>query len=220
MRIIMLGPQGSGKGTQAERLAAATGGHHISTGDLVRAEIRAGTPLGRSIKAYNDHGELVPDELIVALTTAALASETNWILDGFPRTLAQAEALERVLEQQGKRVDAAPFVEVSTDELLRRLGGRWVCRAKGHSFHMISNPPKVSGICDFDGSQLYQREDDSIDVARKRLEVYFNETQPVIDYYRRKCALVEINGEQSIEAVFDDLIQALQDHSPETPAAA
>jgi adenylate kinase len=127
--------------------------------------------------------------------------------------------LDDALAKQGKRVDAAPFVQVSTEELLRRLGGRWICRAQGHSYHIVSNPPKTAGVCDIDGSELYQREDDSIDVARKRLEVYFEQTQPVIDYYRQRRVLVEINGEQSIETVFQALLEALSGKGNPVPAA-
>ena len=223
MIVVLLGAPGSGKGTQGIPLAQRMGLAHVASGDMFRENIQAGTELGLLAKSYMDKGELVPDDVTVRMVISRLAqadANCGVILDGFPRTLAQAQALEVALSSSGRQVDAAPYVIVSTDELLRRLGGRWICRAAGHSYHVVSNPPKVAGVCDLDGSELYQREDDSIDVARKRLQVYFQQTEPVVDYYRDRGVLAEINGEQSIEDVFEDLVVALENHSPQSPAAA
>ncbi len=206
MRIIMLGPQGSGKGTQAERLAAATGGHHISTGDLVRAEIRAGTPLGRSIKAYNDHGELVPDELIVALTTAALASETNWILDGFPRTLAQAQTLDEVLATAGVALDRVILLEAPDDLLVERLAGRRQSVSTGRVYHILYDPPPPD-----DPGPFVQRSDDHPDVIRHRLDIYHAATEPLKRYYERRGLLLAVDASGPIDEVAATILRALSD---------
>lgn len=221
MIVVLLGAPGSGKGTQGVPLANHLGLAHVASGDMFREHLQAGTELGTLAQSYINRGELVPDDVTIRMVLDRLSqpdAARGVILDGFPRTLPQARVLDRALEDERLRVDVAPFVVVSTDELLRRLGGRWVCRATGHSFHIVSNPPKVAGVCDFDGSALYQREDDSIDVARKRLEVYFQQTQPVVDYYRAKRVLREIDGEQSIERVFEDLLAATSDGNGEEAA--
>jgi adenylate kinase len=210
--VVLLGAPGSGKGTQGMPLAQKLGLAHVASGDMFREHLKAGTELGQLAQSYMNKGELVPDDVTIRMIEDRLSrpeAAGGVILDGFPRTLPQAQALDEALARQGKRVDSAPFVTVSTDELLRRLGGRWVCRANGHSFHVVSNPPRQAGVCDFDGSDLYQREDDSMEVARKRLQVYFEQTEPVVDYYRGRGALVEVNGEQSIESVFEDLLEAI-----------
>ncbi len=212
MIVVLLGAPGSGKGTQGMPLAQKLGLAHVASGDMFREHLKAGTELGQLAQSYMNKGELVPDDVTIRMIEDRLSrpeAAGGVILDGFPRTLPQAQALDEALARQGKRVDSAPFVTVSTDELLRRLGGRWVCRANGHSFHVVSNPPRQAGVCDFDGSDLYQREDDSMEVARKRLQVYFEQTEPVVDYYRGRGALVEVNGEQSIESVFEDLLEAI-----------
>lgn len=223
MIVVLLGAPGSGKGTQGGPLGERLGLAHVASGDMFREHLKAGTMLGQTAQSYMTRGLLVPDDVTIQMVVDRLRrSDANRgaILDGFPRTLAQAEALDAALSQQGNTVDVAPYVVVSTDELLRRLGGRWVCRAAGHSYHSVSNPPKKAGVCDLDGSELYQREDDSIDVARKRLEVYFEQTAPVVDYYRGRGALVEVNGEQSIEDVFNELVEAIEHSRQEPPAAA
>jgi adenylate kinase len=221
--VVLLGAPGSGKGTQGMPLAKKLGLAHVASGDMFREHLNAGTELGLLAKSYMSKGELVPDDVTVRMIEERLSrpdASGGVILDGFPRTLAQAEALDEALAKRGRRVDAVPFVQVSTDELLRRLSGRWVCRASGHSFHAVSNPPKQPGVCDFDGSELYQREDDTIEVARKRLQVYFEQTQPVVDYYRARGVLVEINGEQSIDDVSRDLVAAIQRLDPQSPTPA
>jgi adenylate kinase len=215
---VLLGAPGSGKGTQGIPLAGRLGVAHVASGDMFREHLQAGSELGVLAQSYINRGELVPDDVTIRMVLQRLSqpdATRGVILDGFPRTLPQARVLDLALEDARLHVDVAPFVVVSTDELLRRLGGRWVCRARGHSFHVISNPPRVVGVCDVDGSELYQREDDSIDVARKRLEVYFQQTQPVVDYYRGEGVLREINGEQSIESVFEDLLAVMSDNGQE-----
>lgn len=212
MIVVLLGAPGSGKGTQGGPLAERLGLAHVASGDMFREHLKAGTQLGLLAQSYMNKGELVPDDVTIRMIEDRLTrpdASGGVILDGFPRTLPQAEALDAALARQNKRVDAVPFVQVSTEELLRRLGGRWICRAQGHSYHVVSNPPKTAGVCDVDGSELYQREDDSIETARKRLQVYFEQTEPVVDYYRQRRVLSEINGEQSIEQVFDDLLAVL-----------
>jgi adenylate kinase len=201
----MLGPQGSGKGTQAELLAAATGGHHISTGDLVRAEIQAGTPLGLSIKAYNDHGELVPDELIVALTTAALATETNWILDGFPRTLAQAQTLDKVLAKAGVALDRVMLLTAPDDLLVERLSGRRQSVSTGRVYHILYAPPPPD-----DPGPFVQRSDDHPDVIRHRLEIYHTATEPLKRYYERRGLLLAVDASGPIDEVAATILGALR----------
>ena len=223
MIVVLLGAPGSGKGTQGMPLADRLGLAHIASGDMFRDHLKAGTRLGQMAQSYINRGLLVPDDVTIQMVLERMGrSEAikGVILDGFPRTLAQARALDDALSQQREAVDVAPYVVVSTEELLRRLAGRWVCRACGHSYHIVSNPPKLAGRCDVDGSELYQREDDSIEVARKRLEVYFEQTAPVADYYRGRDVLVEVNGEQSIENVFNELVDAIQHVRQEPPAAA
>lgn len=212
MIVVLLGAPGSGKGTQGAPVAKRFGVAHVASGDMFREHLKAGTELGLLAQSYMNKGELVPDGITIRMVLERLSrpdAVRGVILDGFPRTLAQAEALDRGLAEQGRQVHLVPLVQVSTDELLRRLSGRWVCREQGHSYHVVSNPPRTPGICDIDGSELYQRPDDSIEVARKRLEVYFGQTQPVVDYYRGRGVLCEINGEQTIEQVCEDLVDCL-----------
>jgi adenylate kinase len=221
--VVLLGAPGSGKGTQGVPLADRLGLAHVASGDMFRDHLKAGTKLGQMAQSYINRGLLVPDDVTIQMVLERMGrseATKGVILDGFPRTLAQARALDETLSLQGDSVDVAPFVIVSTAELLRRLAGRWVCRAAGHSFHVISNPPKQTGVCDLDGSELYQREDDTIEVARKRLQVYFEQTEPVVDYYRGRGVLVEVNGEQSIEDVFNELVDAIRHSRQEPPAAA
>jgi adenylate kinase len=221
--VVLLGAPGSGKGTQGVPLADRLGLAHVASGDMFRDHLKAGTKLGQMAQSYINRGLLVPDDVTIQMVLERMSrseATKGVILDGFPRTLAQARALDETLSLQGDSVDVAPFVIVSTAELLRRLAGRWVCRAAGHSFHVISNPPTQTGVCDLDGSELYQREDDTIEVARKRLQVYFEQTEPVVDYYRGRGVLVEVNGEQSIEDVFNELVDAIRHSRQEPPAAA
>ncbi len=211
MRLVFLGPPGAGKGTQARELGREWSVAHVSTGDMLREAVAAGTPLGRQAKGYMDRGELVPDSVIVGLIGERLGqpdAEHGFILDGFPRTIAQAEALDRLLKDLGQGLDAVVYFDVSQAELLRRLTGRRVCRSCGESFHVVSAPPRIAGICDRCGGELYHREDDSEATVRRRLDVYAKQTAPLLDYYRGRGLLVSVPGEGSIETIRDAIRRA------------
>jgi len=212
--IVMLGPPGVGKGTQAKILAERTGLAHISSGDLFRENIKNQTELGQLAQSYMNKGELVPDDVTIAMIRERLSRpdcEAGAILDGFPRTPAQADALKQMLAEFDGDVDHVPFVNADEDVLVTRLSGRWTCRANGHIFHAKFNPPKEPGICDIDGSELYQRDDDKIETVKRRIQVYMDQTSPLINYYRECCKLVEINGAQPIEKVTTALVKALEE---------
>jgi adenylate kinase len=214
--IVMLGPPGVGKGTQAKILSERTGLAHISSGDLFRENLKNQTELGKLAQTYMTKGELVPDDVTVAMIKDRLNrpdAQAGAILDGFPRTPAQAEALETMLRDFNGQVDIVPFVTAGEDVLIDRLTGRWTCRAEGHIFNEKTNPPKVAGKCDFDGSELYQRDDDKAETVKNRIKVYFNQTAPLISYYRDHGKLVEIDGTQSIDQVTEDLLTALKKQS-------
>jgi adenylate kinase len=213
MDIVFMGPPGAGKGTQAKALAAELGIAHIATGDLFREAAQRDTPLGREARAYMERGELVPDALTVAMLLERLAepdAARGALLDGFPRTLAQAEQLDAALAAQGRRVDKAVYLVVPRETLLRRLSGRWLCERCQAVYHESYRPPATPGRCDQCGGRLYQRPDDRRETAERRLDVYLEQTVPVIEYYRRKGLLVEVNGDQAIEAVQRDLRQVLR----------
>jgi len=215
--IVLLGPPGVGKGTQAKILAKRTGLAHISSGDLFRENIKNKTELGKLAQTYMTKGELVPDDVTIAMIRERLGrpdSETGAVLDGFPRTPAQAEALEGMLQEFGGSVDAVPFITAKEDVLVERLGGRWTCRANGHSFNEKSNPPKAAGTCDFDGSELFQRDDDKAETVKRRIQVYLDQTSPLISHYRHQGKLIEIDGTQSIERVTEALMDALKQNLP------
>ena len=210
MRLILLGAPGAGKGTQAAFLSQEFGLPHIASGDLFREAQRKGTELGVLAKSYMEKGQLVPDEVTIKLILERIAApdcEKGFILDGFPRSLDQAKALDEALS---KPIDKAVYIKVSNEELVRRLSGRWICRECQAPYHMVSSPPKVEGKCDRCGGELYQRADDTVETVQKRLEVYFAQTAPLIDYYQEKGKLVEAKGEQGIEEVRDELIAALR----------
>lgn len=210
--VVLLGPPGAGKGTQAEILSEKLGLAHVSSGDLFRENIKNQTELGKLAKTFMDRGDLVPDDVTIAMVRERLGRPDcikGALLDGYPRTPAQAEALNKMLKELGGKVDVVPYIRVEEEELVRRLGGRWTCRAQGHIYHEVSNPPKKPGICDFDGSELYQREDDKRETVQRRIRVYFDQTAPLIDYYRKEGSLVEVDGAQSIEAVARDLLSAM-----------
>ncbi len=212
--IVLLGAPGAGKGTQAEILAKRTGLPHISSGDIFRENLKKQTELGKLAQKYMSKGELVPDDVTIAMIKERLSRPDcakGAILDGFPRTPAQAKALDEMLAELGGKVVAVPFIKVPEEELVDRLSGRLVCKANGHIFHKKYNPPKVPGICDYDGSELYQREDDKPEVVRNRIRVYLEQTAPLIDFYRARGLLVEIDGNQPIEKVTEDLWNALPD---------
>lgn len=211
--IVLLGPPGVGKGTQAEILSERSGLAHISSGDLFRENIKNQTELGKLAQTFMTKGELVPDDVTIAMIRERLQRqdcEIGAILDGFPRTPAQAEALEKMLSEFHGQVDAVPLITAAESVLKERLNDRWTCRAVGHIFNAKSNPPKQTGICDYDGSELYQRDDDKADTVIYRIQVYLDQTLPLIDYYRGHGKLIEIDGMQSIEQVTQDLLFALK----------
>jgi adenylate kinase len=211
--IVLLGPPGVGKGTQAKVLSEGSGLAHISSGDLFRENIKNQTELGRLAQTYMTKGELVPDDVTIAMIRERLSRpdcKSGAILDGFPRTPAQADALENMLHEFNGHVDAVPFITAEEDILVDRLSARWTCRANGHVFNEKFNPEKEHGKCDFDGSELYQRDDDKAETVKRRIDVYLEQTSPLINYYRDHGKLVEIDGTQTIEQVNEDLLQALK----------
>jgi len=212
MNLVFLGPPGAGKGTQAERIAGMYGMAHISTGDIFRENLRKGTELGRKAKEYMDRGELVPDEVVIGIVREALADERcsrGFLLDGFPRTVAQADALEEMLQEIGRPLDRVVNLNVSDQVVVERLTARRTCRNCGKNYHLTFNPPRVEGVCDTCGGELYQREDDREDTVRARLEEYRRKTQPLIDYYREKGLLVEVPGDGSVDEVTRAIQEAL-----------
>jgi len=211
--IVILGPPGVGKGTQAKILSERTGFAHISSGELFRENLKNQTELGKLAQTYMSKGELVPDDVTIAMIRDRLNRpdcKSGAILDGFPRTPAQADALEAMLEEFKGHVDAVPFITGSEDVLVDRLGGRWTCRANGHIFNEKFNPPKNPGSCDFDGSMLYQREDDKAETVKRRIQVYLEQTSPLITYYREHGKLIEVDGMQSIDVVTQSMMKALK----------
>ena len=212
--IVMLGPPGVGKGTQAKILAKKTGLVHVSSGDLFRENIKNQTELGQLAQSIIKKGELVPDDVTIAMIRDRLARpdcQAGAILDGFPRTPPQADALRRMLAEFDGDVDFVPFVNADEEVLVARLSGRRTCRAHGHIFHAIFKPPKKDGICDMDGSELYQRDDDKAETVARRIQVYLDQTAPLISYYRECCKLVEIDGARPIEIVTAELVKALEE---------
>jgi adenylate kinase len=211
--IVLLGPPGVGKGTQAKILSERSGLAHISSGDLFRENLKNQTELGKLAQSYMTKGELVPDDVTIAMIRERLGRpdcNSGAILDGFPRTPAQADALENMLNEFGGHVDVVPFITADEDILVERLSSRWTCRSGGHIFNEKFNPPRERGKCDFDGSELYQRDDDKAETVRRRIDVYLDQTSPLISYYRDHGKLVELDGMQSIEQVTDDLLSALK----------
>lgn len=211
--IVLLGPPGAGKGTQAQKISDRLNLPHISSGDIFRENLRNKTGLGKQAQQYMDRGELVPDDVTIAMIEERLSRpdcSVGALLDGFPRTVAQAEALDEILAVLGGQVDAVPLIQVPDEELVKRLTGRRTCRAEGHVFHVIFNPPKEAGICDYDGSELYQRDDDSFETVSRRLRVYHDQTEPLIRYYRALSVLREVDGEQPIDAVTRELLAVIQ----------
>jgi adenylate kinase len=205
VRVAFLGPPGAGKGTQARDLAREWSALHLATGDMLREALAAGTALGLEAKRSMDQGALVPDDVIIRMVAERLsgAGAGGFILDGFPRTIAQAEALARLLKDLGQTLDVVVYFDVSEPELLRRLTGRRVCRACGHTYHVTSSPPKRAGVCDACGGELYQREDDGEATVRKRLEVYRRQTEPLLDYYRQRNLLAPVSGEGPVTSIRD-----------------
>jgi len=211
--LVLLGPPGVGKGTQAEILSERTGLVHISSGDLFRENLKNQTELGKLAQTFMGKGELVPDDVTIAMIRERLAKSdcvAGAILDGFPRTPSQADALAAMLVEFNGQVDAVPFITGEEDILVERLSDRWTCRANGHIFNQISNLPKETGVCDFDGSELYQRDDDKAETVKHRIQVYLEQTSPLISYYRDRGKLIEVDGMQTIEQVTQVLIPALK----------
>lgn len=213
MNIILIGAQGSGKGTQAELLEQALGVPHVASGDLFRKAIDEKTDLGLRAKMYLDRGELVPDDLTVAMVLSRLAEpdcRPGVILDGFPRTVAQAQVLDKGLEDVGRQIDLVIYLNVPREELLRRLSGRYICRANQHVYNVYTHPPKVAGVCDLDGSELYQRSDDTGEAVQRRLDIFFNETIRLLDYYGGQHKLREVDGNQGIDQVQEALLRTIK----------
>ncbi len=214
MNIILLGAPGAGKGTQAERIVATYGVAHISTGDILRKAVADGTELGLEAKRYMDAGELVPDEVVIGLARDRLAEpdcEAGFILDGFPRTVPQADALAMVLGELGRSLDAVVQIAVDKDALVKRLTARRTCRGCGKVYNLLIERPSQYDVCDVCGGEVYQREDDSVETVTNRLDVYENETAPLVEYYERKGFLRRVDGNQDPDAVFDDVRAALGD---------
>jgi adenylate kinase len=212
LNLVLLGPPGSGKGTQGERLKEDLRLPYYATGDILRAAVKEETELGRTAKQYMDAGDLVPDEVIVGVIVEALGSaeaRDGFILDGFPRTTPQAEALDAKLAELGRAVNAVLLIDVSDDEVVRRLGGRRTCETNGHVFHVEFNPPKQEGVCDIDGSPLIVRDDDKPEVIRKRLATYHEKTEPLVDYYDSRSVLRRIDGEQDPDDVEAEIRRTL-----------
>lgn len=212
LNLILMGLPGAGKGTQAEKIVEKYNIPHISTGDMFRLAIKEGTALGKEAKSFMDKGELVPDEVTIGIVRERLSKDDcqkGFLLDGFPRTIAQAEALENLLKDMNESLDYVLHIDVPTDQLVERLTGRRVCPTCGATYHVIYNPPKVEGKCDKDGSELIQREDDQPATVRKRLDVNIEQTQPMLDFYKDKGYLVTIKGDQDINQVFKDIDEKL-----------
>jgi adenylate kinase len=212
LNLVLLGPPGSGKGTQGERLQEDLRLPYYATGDILRAAVRDETELGKAAKAYMDAGDLVPDEVIVGVIAERIDSTEaldGFILDGFPRTMPQAEALDAKLEELGRAVTAVLLIDVSDEEVIRRLGGRRTCAENGHVFHVEFNPPEREGVCDLDGSELLVRDDDEPEVIRKRLATYHEKTEPLVGYYDQRSVLRRIDGVAAPQEVAEEIRRTL-----------
>ncbi|RDW18577.1 adenylate kinase [Oceanobacillus chungangensis] len=212
MNLILMGLPGAGKGTQAEKIKDKYNIPHISTGDMFRLSIKEGTDLGKKAQEYMDRGDLVPDEVTIGIVKERLSKDdckNGFLLDGFPRTIAQAEALQQLLSDLGESIDYVLHVDVPEEKLVERLTGRRICPTCGTAYHIEFNPPKVEGICDKDGSQLIQRDDDKAETVKRRLAVNIEQTKPLLDFYQEKGYLVTVNGNQEIDNVFEDIQKKL-----------
>jgi adenylate kinase len=211
--IVLLGPPGAGKGTQAQVVSHELNLAHVSSGDLFRENLKAQTELGRLAQEFMNRGELVPDDVTIAMVRERLNRKDaaqGAVLDGFPRTPPQAQALAEMLGEWGGDVDVVPYIYVPSEVLIERLSGRWTCRSAGHVYHEKYNPPAKTGICDVDGSELYQRDDDKPETVRNRIRVYLEQTSPLIEYYRETGKLVEVDGTQPIDVVTEQLLEAIK----------
>lgn len=212
MKIIMLGAPGAGKGTQAKKIAEKYGIPHISTGDIFRANIKGGTELGLKAKTFMDQGKLVPDEITIGMLMDRIKADDcakGYVLDGFPRTIPQAESLTAALEAQGEAIDYAVNVDVPDENIITRMSGRRACLSCGATYHIQFNPPKAEGVCDTCGSALVLRDDDKPETVKNRLAVYHEQTQPLIDYYQKAGVLKEVDGTQDLNKVFADIVEIL-----------
>ncbi|MGM8365593.1 adenylate kinase [Virgibacillus sp. W0181] len=213
MNLILMGLPGAGKGTQAEKINEQYKIPHISTGDMFRLAIKEGTPLGKKAKEFMDQGALVPDEVTIGIVQERLAMDDckdGFLLDGFPRTIAQAEALKDLLANMDKKIDDVIHVDVPEEKLMERLTGRRVCPTCGRTYHVVYNPPEKDGICDKDGTTLIQRDDDTADTVKNRLAVNIKQTEPLLDFYKQEGTLITINGDQQITDVFKDIQKQLE----------
>ncbi len=212
MKIIMLGAPGAGKGTQAKKIAAKYQIPHVSTGDIFRANIKNGTELGMKAKGYMDAGGLVPDEITIGMLLERIHEAdcaNGYVLDGFPRTIPQAESLTEALAGMGEKIDCAINVDVPDENIISRMSGRRACLNCGATYHIVYNPPKNEGVCDVCGDKLVLRDDDKPETVQKRLNVYHDQTQPLIDYYQKADVLEQVDGTQDMEAVFQDIVKIL-----------
>ena len=212
VNVVLMGPPGAGKGTQAGTVARLVDIAHVASGDLLRDLIKKDTEQGRLIKSFVDRGELVPDDLTLQIVMARLDgpdAQNGFILDGFPRTVTQARALDDLLERSGRGIDQVIDLTVPDDVLLARLSGRWLCQDCHSSYHMVYSPPQTQGVCDRCGGKLYQRPDDTLETARRRLEIYEDSTRPVLDYYRNKGILVDVPGDRTVGEVTEALREAI-----------
>lgn len=212
MKLIMLGAPGAGKGTQAKKIAEKYHIPHISTGDIFRANIKAGTELGMKAKSFMDQGQLVPDEVTIGMLLDRISqddSKNGYVLDGFPRTIPQAESLTAALKERGEKIDYAVNVDVPDENIVNRMSGRRACVGCGATYHVVYNAPKTENICDTCGEKLILRDDDKPETVKNRLKVYHDQTQPLIDYYKNEGVLVEVDGTQNLEKVFQDIVAVL-----------
>lgn len=212
LRLILLGPPGAGKGTQAARIVEKYNIPHISTGDIFRKNIKEGTELGKRAQDYMNKGELVPDDLVIEIAEARIIEEDckgGFLLDGFPRTVYQAEKFDAFLKEAGMAIDKVLNISVDSEELMQRIIGRRVCKSCGASYHVKNMPPKVEGICDVCGGELYQRHDDTAETVKNRVSVYDAQTRPLVDYYNNTGRLAQIDGEQSQESVFASIVSVI-----------
>ena len=213
MKLVILGPPGAGKGTQAEYIVEKYNIPHISTGDIFRENIKNNTELGKEAKSYMDKGLLVPDDLVIALVEDRLNKDDakeGFLLDGFPRTVAQAVSLDSILDKNNDKLTKVINISVDPEILIERAVGRRVCKTCGMTYHVKFNPPKEEGICDKDGTKLIQRDDDTEETVKTRISVYFDQTAPLIDYYRAQNLLVDIDGAKDIDKVFEDIVNGLE----------
>jgi adenylate kinase len=213
MHIIMLGAPGAGKGTQADILSKEMNLPHIASGDLFRQALEERTEVGLLAKSYMDKGELVPDEVAIKMILGKINQPdctSGCLLDGFPRTLHQAQVLDKALKEQGKSIDKAIYIEVPNEELVKRLSGRWLCRVCQTPYHIISSPPKTPGKCDKCGGELYQRSDDREETVNDRLGVFFAQTVPILDYYKKQNKLIKVNGNLGMQGVASEIISAIK----------